>query len=65
MQSYATLKGYIPDYHMATFKAMSQVIEVLPNMVFDPEERGWGKCKNQITCHMLCRGLAAHFPMSV
>ena len=62
MEFYAAAKGTIKPSDMALFWNIVRIVEHLPDIVFDPKERDWGLCKNQVTCHLVCRALAAHFP---
>ncbi len=65
MEFYAASKGYIKSADMETFAKIQSVLGAMPDLIFDPEERKWDSCKNQVTCHLICRALAKHFKASV
>ena len=62
MEFYAAAKGNIKPADMTLFGNVARIVEHLPDIVFDPKEREWELCKNQVTCHLICRALAAYFP---
>jgi hypothetical protein len=65
MEFYAPSKGKILPVDMETFTRVVAVIREMPNIVFDSNEHGWGACKNQVSCHLICHALAAYFEVSV
>lgn len=65
MEFYAACCGDICQEDMRMFAKISDVIRHLPDIVFDPTDRDWRNCKNQISCHLICRALARHFDVSV
>lgn len=58
MEFYAASKGNINPADLELFAKIRSVLEAMPNVVFDPTESRWGTCRNQVTCHLLCRALA-------
>ncbi len=65
MQFYAVAEGHINLVDIEIFDKISKVLRYLPDLIFDPKEQDWGLCKNQVTCHLICRALARHFEVSV
>lgn len=65
MEFYAASKGNIKPADMEMFGKIQVVLDVMPNMVFDPKERGWDVCKNQVSCHLICRALSKYFDATV
>lgn len=65
MEFYAAAEGNVPSGDIEMFNRMVQVIKQMPDLIFDPTQRSWSKSKNQITCHLLCRALAAHYDVTV
>lgn len=65
MQFYAVCKEVITSADLETFTHIAAILRELPDLVFDPDERHWGECKNQVSCHLLCRAFADHFAVTV
>ena len=65
MKFYAASTGNIQSADMEMFAKIQSVLGAMPDMVFDPKERGWDACTNQVSCHLVCRALAKHFDASV
>ena len=65
MEFYVASRGGIDPADIEMFERIALVVRELPDVIFDPRERGWDGCKNQFSCHLICRALAAHFDVSV
>lgn len=65
MEFYAASKGNISPADMELFYRIQVILIEMPDIVFDPTERDWDHCKNQISCHLICRALAQHFDAEV
>lgn len=65
MEFYVASKGYIPGTDLEIFGKIRSVLDTLPDILFDPAEQGWGACKNQFTCHLICRALTQYFRVAV
>lgn len=62
MQFYSLwMQDSIPLADMEMFRQISRVVRELPDHLFDPENRGRMKCVNDYSCHLVCRGIEAHF----
>lgn len=65
MQFYAASKGNIHPADMELFGKIQVILIEMPDIVFDPNERHWDNCRNQISCHLICKALARHFEATV
>lgn len=65
MQFYAASKGNINPTDIELFGKIQVILVELPDIVFDPSERHWDECRNQISCHLICKALARHFKAAV
>ena len=63
MEFYAVYQGILLAEEMLMFEQISKVLRHLPDLIFDPKDRDWEDCKNQISCHLICRALAKHFDL--
>jgi hypothetical protein len=61
MDFYPFAMGYIPTADMDTFRLIRTVLERMPNIVFGESGPGLKGCKNQASCHLVCRALAHNF----
>lgn len=65
MQFYAASEGNIHPADMELFGKIEVILTEMPDMVFDPNERHWDHCRNQISCHLICKALARHVEATV
>lgn len=51
----------VPLADMEMFKQISGVVRELPDYLFDLPNKRRGVCVNDYSCHLICRGIEAHF----
>ncbi|NNM83737.1 hypothetical protein HKL94_00750 [Candidatus Parcubacteria bacterium] len=50
----------IPSDDMEMFRRIAKVVQEIPDKLFDPENKHVN-CINHYSCHLICRGVEAHF----
>jgi hypothetical protein len=65
VEYYTVSRGFIAPADLEVFNQIAEVLRKMPDLMFDPQETGWDSCKNQFTCHLVCRALANCFDVSV
>lgn len=65
MEFYAASKDKINPIDMEMFGKIQAVLNAMPDIVFEAEDRGWRACKNQVSCHLICRALVKYFEATV
>lgn|GEM_PF-5202042 len=62
MQFYSLWKqDPIPPADMELFRQITEVVRELPDHRFDFEDKRYANCVNHYSCHLICRGIEAHF----
>jgi len=54
------MRDPIPPADMEMFRRITEVVQELPDHLFDLGDRCAAECVNRYSCHLICRGIEAH-----